>query len=63
MHSWKGDFLPNCYFKKEPKYLLYSINCILLMLCIQGRFDALLALLRRQYDRVAVMRPTANDEV
>uniref|UniRef100_A0A3B4XQL4 ANTXR cell adhesion molecule 2b n=1 Tax=Seriola lalandi dorsalis TaxID=1841481 RepID=A0A3B4XQL4_SERLL len=25
---------------------------------IKGRFDALLALLRRQYDRVAIMRPT-----
>uniref|UniRef100_A0A8B9JSE7 ANTXR cell adhesion molecule 2 n=1 Tax=Astyanax mexicanus TaxID=7994 RepID=A0A8B9JSE7_ASTMX len=29
---------------------------------IKGRFDAMLALLRRQYDRVAVMRPTANDK-
>ncbi|XP_072515136.1 ANTXR cell adhesion molecule 2b [Salminus brasiliensis] len=29
---------------------------------IKGRFDALLALLRRQYDRVAVMRPSANDK-
>ncbi|XP_062869984.1 ANTXR cell adhesion molecule 2b isoform X2 [Trichomycterus rosablanca] len=29
---------------------------------IKGRFDALVALLRRQYDRVAVMRPTANDK-
>ncbi|KAI4876375.1 hypothetical protein NFI96_017841 [Prochilodus magdalenae] len=29
---------------------------------IKSRFDALLALLRRQYDRVAVMRPTANDK-
>lgn len=29
----------------------------------QGRFDALLALLRRQYDRVAVMRPTSQDKV
>ncbi|TTC59083.1 Anthrax toxin receptor 1 [Bagarius yarrelli] len=28
---------------------------------IKGRFDALAALLRRQYDRVAVMRPTARD--
>ncbi|CAB1318109.1 unnamed protein product [Coregonus sp. 'balchen'] len=28
---------------------------------IKGRFDALVALLRRQYDRVAVMRPTAQD--
>uniref|UniRef100_A0A672KSX1 Anthrax toxin receptor 2-like n=1 Tax=Sinocyclocheilus grahami TaxID=75366 RepID=A0A672KSX1_SINGR len=30
---------------------------------IKGRFDAVLALLRRQYDRVAIMRPTANDKV
>uniref|UniRef100_A0A8C7CJG5 ANTXR cell adhesion molecule 2b n=1 Tax=Oncorhynchus kisutch TaxID=8019 RepID=A0A8C7CJG5_ONCKI len=30
---------------------------------IKGRFDALVALLRRQYDRVAVMRPTAKDRV
>uniref|UniRef100_A0A8C8JXD4 VWFA domain-containing protein n=1 Tax=Oncorhynchus tshawytscha TaxID=74940 RepID=A0A8C8JXD4_ONCTS len=30
---------------------------------IKGRFDALVALLRRQYDRVAVMRPTAQDRV
>uniref|UniRef100_A0AAR2ILP1 Anthrax toxin receptor n=1 Tax=Pygocentrus nattereri TaxID=42514 RepID=A0AAR2ILP1_PYGNA len=30
---------------------------------IKGHFDALSALLRRQYDRVAVMRPTANDKV
>ncbi|KAI2660000.1 Anthrax toxin receptor 1 [Labeo rohita] len=30
---------------------------------IKGRFDALLALLRRQYDRVAIMRPTTNDKV
>uniref|UniRef100_A0A8C6STK6 Anthrax toxin receptor n=1 Tax=Neogobius melanostomus TaxID=47308 RepID=A0A8C6STK6_9GOBI len=30
---------------------------------IKGRFDALLALLRRQYDRVAIMRPTAQDKV
>ncbi|KAF5889482.1 anthrax toxin receptor 2-like [Clarias magur] len=29
---------------------------------IKGRFDALSALLRRQYDRVAVMRPTAHDK-
>ncbi|KAF4082684.1 hypothetical protein AMELA_G00154450 [Ameiurus melas] len=29
---------------------------------IKGRFDALAALLRRQYDRVAVMRPTAHDK-
>lgn len=29
----------------------------------QGRFDALLALLRRQYDRVAIMRPTPQDQV
>ncbi|KAL7847906.1 hypothetical protein AOLI_G00226240 [Acnodon oligacanthus] len=29
---------------------------------IKGRFDALSALLQRQYDRVAVMRPTANDK-
>lgn len=29
---------------------------------IKGRFDALLALLRRQYDRVAVMRPTDQDK-
>ncbi|KAM6987145.1 ANTXR cell adhesion molecule 2b [Aplochiton taeniatus] len=29
---------------------------------IKGRYDALLALLRRQYDRVAVMRPTAQDK-
>uniref|UniRef100_A0A671WJF6 ANTXR cell adhesion molecule 2b n=1 Tax=Sparus aurata TaxID=8175 RepID=A0A671WJF6_SPAAU len=29
---------------------------------IKGRFDALLALLRRQYDRVAVMRPTSQDK-
>ncbi|XP_029025166.1 ANTXR cell adhesion molecule 2b [Betta splendens] len=29
---------------------------------IKGRFDALLALLRRQYDRVAVMRPTPQDK-
>ncbi|XP_066506675.1 ANTXR cell adhesion molecule 2b [Hoplias malabaricus] len=29
---------------------------------IKGHFDALLALLRRQYDRVAIMRPTANDK-
>eukprot|EP00063_Salmo_salar_P006644 XP_013981479.1 PREDICTED: anthrax toxin receptor 2-like [Salmo salar] len=28
---------------------------------IKGRFDALVALLRRQYDRVAVLRPTAQD--
>uniref|UniRef100_A0A8C7RPW3 Anthrax toxin receptor n=1 Tax=Oncorhynchus mykiss TaxID=8022 RepID=A0A8C7RPW3_ONCMY len=30
---------------------------------IKGRFDALVALLRRQYDRVAVLRPTAQDRV
>uniref|UniRef100_A0A673N718 Anthrax toxin receptor 2-like n=1 Tax=Sinocyclocheilus rhinocerous TaxID=307959 RepID=A0A673N718_9TELE len=29
---------------------------------IKGRFDAVLALLRRQYDRVAIMRPTENDK-
>ncbi|XP_051766968.1 ANTXR cell adhesion molecule 2b isoform X1 [Ctenopharyngodon idella] len=29
---------------------------------IKSRFDAVLALLRRQYDRVAIMRPTANDK-
>ncbi|CAJ1071232.1 ANTXR cell adhesion molecule 2b [Xyrichtys novacula] len=29
---------------------------------IKGRFDALMALLRRQYDRVAIMRPTAQDK-
>lgn len=29
---------------------------------IKGRFDALLALLRRQYDRVAIMRPTPQDK-
>ncbi|XP_056322181.1 ANTXR cell adhesion molecule 2b isoform X2 [Danio aesculapii] len=29
---------------------------------IKGRFDAVAALLRRQYDRVAIMRPTANDK-
>lgn len=30
---------------------------------LQGRFDAMGALLRRQYHRVAVMRPTAEDQV
>uniref|UniRef100_A0A4W5PGN0 Anthrax toxin receptor n=1 Tax=Hucho hucho TaxID=62062 RepID=A0A4W5PGN0_9TELE len=30
---------------------------------IKGRFDALVALLRRQYDRVAVLRPAAQDRV
>ncbi|XP_029920927.1 ANTXR cell adhesion molecule 2b [Myripristis murdjan] len=29
---------------------------------IKSRFDALLALLRRQYDRVAIMRPTQHDK-
>ncbi|XP_030006314.1 anthrax toxin receptor 2-like [Sphaeramia orbicularis] len=29
---------------------------------IKGRFDALMALLRRQYDRVAIMRPTPQDQ-
>ncbi|XP_076614195.1 anthrax toxin receptor 1-like [Chaetodon auriga] len=29
---------------------------------IKGRFDALLALLRRQYHRVAIMRPTSRDK-
>lgn len=29
---------------------------------IKGRLDALLALLRRQYDRVAIMRPTPQDK-
>lgn len=29
---------------------------------IKGRFDALLALFRRQYDRVAIMRPTNEDK-
>lgn len=29
----------------------------------QGRLDALWALLRRQYDRVSLMRPTAADKV
>ncbi|XP_071762535.2 anthrax toxin receptor 2-like [Centroberyx gerrardi] len=29
---------------------------------IKGRFDALLAVLRRQYDRVAIMRPTQQDK-
>ncbi|XP_046902598.1 ANTXR cell adhesion molecule 2b [Hypomesus transpacificus] len=29
---------------------------------IMGRFDALRALLRRQYNRVAIMRPTAGDK-
>uniref|UniRef100_A0AAQ5XMN1 Anthrax toxin receptor n=1 Tax=Amphiprion ocellaris TaxID=80972 RepID=A0AAQ5XMN1_AMPOC len=29
---------------------------------IKGRIDALLALLRRQYDRVAIMRPTPQDK-
>ncbi|XP_030598172.1 anthrax toxin receptor 2-like [Archocentrus centrarchus] len=29
---------------------------------IKGRVDALLALLRRQYDRVAIMRPTPQDK-
>ncbi|XP_068429504.1 anthrax toxin receptor 2-like isoform X2 [Clinocottus analis] len=29
---------------------------------IKGRFDALRALLRRQYDRVAIMRPTPQDK-
>uniref|UniRef100_H3D6R7 Anthrax toxin receptor n=1 Tax=Tetraodon nigroviridis TaxID=99883 RepID=H3D6R7_TETNG len=29
---------------------------------IKGRFDALMALLRRQYDRVAIMRPTSQDK-
>ncbi|CAN9504841.1 unnamed protein product [Ophioblennius macclurei] len=29
---------------------------------IQGRWDALVALLRRQYDRVAIMRPTTQDK-
>lgn len=35
----------------------------LIGLDLQGRFDALLALLRRQYDRVALMRPTSQDKV
>uniref|UniRef100_A0A3Q3QCH6 VWFA domain-containing protein n=1 Tax=Monopterus albus TaxID=43700 RepID=A0A3Q3QCH6_MONAL len=30
---------------------------------IKGRLDALWALLRRQYDRVSLMRPTSGDEV
>ncbi|GLD55150.1 anthrax toxin receptor 2-like isoform X2 [Lates japonicus] len=29
---------------------------------IKGRFDALMALLRRQYNRVAIMRPTPQDK-
>ncbi|KAA0703731.1 Anthrax toxin receptor 2 [Triplophysa tibetana] len=29
---------------------------------IKGQFDAVLALLRRQYHRVAIMRPTGNDK-
>ena len=29
----------------------------------QGRVDAVWALLRRQYDRVSLMRPTAADQV
>ncbi|XP_061655638.1 anthrax toxin receptor 2-like isoform X2 [Phyllopteryx taeniolatus] len=29
---------------------------------IKGRFEALLALLRRQYDRVAIMRPSPHDK-
>lgn len=29
----------------------------------QGRLDALWALLRRQYDRVSLMRPQQGDEV
>lgn len=31
--------------------------------CRQGRLDALWALLRRQYDRVSLMRPTSADQV
>lgn len=30
---------------------------------MQGRLDALWALLRRQYDRVSLMRPTTEDKV
>jgi len=29
----------------------------------QGHMDALVALLRRQYDRVAIMRPSSQDQV
>ena len=38
---------------------------IILYLCFgpQGRVDALWALLRRQYDRVSVMRPTSAEKV
>lgn len=37
-------------------------SCVLLRF-FQGRLDALWALLRRQYDRVSLMRPTSEDKV
>lgn len=36
---------------------------VFLAFSLQGRLDALWALLRRQYDRVSLMRPQQGDEV
>lgn len=52
-----------------PKATLQSQKCCMsskhktVVFFHQGRLDAVWALLRRQYDRVSLMRPTSADEV
>lgn len=49
----------------KPSVQSYHFKCMscVLLRFFQGRLDALWALLRRQYDRVSLMRPTSEDKV
>lgn len=59
VHPHQGEITISLIFRSFVSCLFCNVfEC----LCLQGRIDALLALLRRQYDRVAIMRPTPQDK-
>lgn len=62
VHAHHGEAMPGTRVRAGATPSLLT-PFYLLPFDLQGRFDALLALLRRQYDRVAIMRPTSQDKV
>lgn len=63
VHSHHGEATPRTHVRACVRTGATPSLLTLFYLDLQGRFDALLALLRRQYDRVAIMRPTSQDKV